>query len=109
MVVPRGALLTLIVGFIARSYFPPVNVEGLSLLGPKVTLISVMIALGIVRYNHFYTESKDTKATIEKEDFGLFLDEYIKQIKTTRAELNKKEPAPRSRRIEQACRIPAPY
>lgn len=88
-------VLTAFVAVLIRFCFPPVNIELLSLLAPKVTLLSVMIALATVQYNYFYTETRATNTTIEREEFGLYSAEELERIGLAKASLTFGQVHPR--------------
>jgi hypothetical protein len=58
-------------------------------MGPKVTLLSVIIAIGVVQYNYFYSESRELQNRIERRDFGPLWADYVKQTEELRIALSK--------------------
>jgi hypothetical protein len=58
---------------------------GVSLIGPKLTFLSVVIALGIVQYNYFYQETREIRRNIEERDFGPAWRNHVRQIDQLRA------------------------
>ncbi len=84
--------LTVGVALAIRTYFPPVgDLANLSLIGPKLTLLSVVIALAIVQYNYFYSESREIEGRIERRDFGPSWANYMRQADEFRETLNNQE------------------
>jgi hypothetical protein len=82
-------VLTVLVGLAIHRYFPPVNdLANLSLMAPKVTLLSVIIALSIVQYSYFYNECREIEERIEKGDYGPLWADYIRTAEESRVTLN---------------------
>jgi hypothetical protein len=82
-------VLTVLVGLVIHRYFPPVNdLTSLSLMAPKVTLLSVVIALAIVQYSYFYNECREIEERIEKGDYGPLWADYIRTAEESRTKLN---------------------
>jgi hypothetical protein len=82
-------ILTVLVGLAIHRYLPPVNdLTNLSLMAPKVTLLSVIIALAIVQYSYFYNECREIERRIEKGDYGPLWADYIRTAEESRASLN---------------------
>jgi hypothetical protein len=87
-IVLSSFVLTAITALIIECYFFPVNdLKNFSLMGPKVTLLSVIIALGIVQYNYFYQECRQLEDRIEKRDFGPSWSTYVQETEKFRKTL----------------------
>jgi len=67
---------------------PPIRVEPDALLGPKLTFLSVIIALLMFQYDHFYRESGALKDRIAKRDFGPGWPAHINWVDQARWYLN---------------------
>lgn len=84
-----SAVLTYCLGLVIQRWFPPLgDLTVLSSIEPKVTLLSVIIALGIIQYNYFYNECREVEGRLEKKDFGPLWTDYIKRAEDFRLAVN---------------------
>lgn len=81
------------IAFIIEHYqIPVIDLQPELLLAPKVTFLSVILALGMFQYNYFYSESKDEAGRLERGDFGPLWSDYVRQAEQLRQFINTQTP-----------------
>lgn len=86
---PLGGIILspLIAKLIIRIHWSMTLAQAPTLLGPKLTFLSVLTALGLFQYRYFYDEMLDLSKKAQTGDFGPGWMDFIRELRDVRSAL----------------------
>lgn len=100
LIINWGLYLGLAIGFILAAgiarlttyyHLSVIPLPPQSLIAPKLTFLSIIVALGMFQYRYFYDETTHLDERVQRGDYGPGWAEYIRQAEQTRQFLQTEE------------------